>query len=255
MLARLEMGLQDSGSLTYPMSSLFHGVLMGQIPQEYASHLHDSRLHPYTQHLERRGQGWYWIVNTLNQEAVAKILYHGLVPMREIYLQKHGLRISICSKELEECSFEKLAGYFYQMRGGRYIQLHFITPTAFKQQGKYLFYPDIRCIYQSLMNKYDAAAKDEAMCDEETLEELCKNTKIKHYDLKSTWFHLEGVRIPSFIGKVTFKLGGTQTMVSFANMLFRFGLFSGVGIKTALGMGAFRIMEDSCVKKSKTAFE
>ena len=30
-------------------------------------------------------------------------------------------------------------------------------------------------------------------------------------------------------------------MVNFANLLFRFGTYSGVGIKTALGMGAIGI--------------
>ena len=32
-------------------------------------------------------------------------------------------------------------------------------------------------------------------------------------------------------------------MADFANLLFRFGTYSGVGIKTALGMGAIKLME------------
>ena len=92
------------------------------------------------------------------------------------------------------------------------------------------------------MNKYDAAVKEESMCDEETLEELCRNSEIRGCDLRSTQFYLEGIKIPSFIGKLTIRVGGTRTMADFANLLFRFGTYSGVGIKTALGMGAIKLM-------------
>lgn len=40
------------------------------------------------------------------------------------------------------------------------------------------------------------------------------------------------------MGKITIKIRGTQTMTNFANMLFKFGNYSGVGIKTSIGMGA-----------------
>ena len=66
------------------------------------------------------------------------------------------------------------------------------------------------------------------MLDEETLEQLCANAQIVRYDLKSVSFSLEGVRIPSFIGKITIRMNGTKTMAGFANMLIEFGTFSGV---------------------------
>ena len=42
---------------------------------------------------------------------------------------------------------------------------------------------------------------------------------------------------------------GTSTMVNFANMLFRFGTYSGIGIKTSLGMGSFKILKDEGRKR------
>ena len=52
MLARLELKLRCKEELAYQMSSLFHGVLMEQLPSDYAEYLHLSQLHPYAQHLE-----------------------------------------------------------------------------------------------------------------------------------------------------------------------------------------------------------
>lgn len=94
------------------------------------------------------------------------------------------------------------------------------------------------------MNKYDAAVGDNIMWDEETLEQLCENAQIVRYDLKSVSFSLEGVRIPAFVGKITIKINGTKTMADFANMLVEFGTYSGVGIKTALGMGCIRQLKE-----------
>ena len=55
-----------------------------------------------------------------------------------------------------------------------------------------MFYPDIRCMYQSLMNKYDAAVREESMVDEDTLEQLCDNSSIICYDIKSAGFSMGG---------------------------------------------------------------
>lgn len=241
MLSRLEMKLGSEEQLSYHMSSRFHGFLMEQISSEYAESLHRSQLHPYTQHLEKRGADWYWIVSCLSREAAKHILCDGLEKTEDIVLHNLNGSIRILQKTYEEYPLEALAEMFYQEQCSRYLHVHFISPTAFKQNGRYLFFPDIRCIYQSLMNKYDAAVHDEGMADEETLQYLCENTQMVQYDLKSVNYHLEGVRIPSYIGNITLKVKGAQTMVNFAHALFSFGEYSGVGIKTALGMGAIKI--------------
>lgn len=244
MLTRLDLSLKCNERLSYQMSSLFHGALMEQIPEEYGAYLHQSKLHPCTQHLEMRENEWHWIVCCMEETAARHIIRDVLLRLDFIELQKKKLRIDITGKEYSEVRKRELAECFYETQGGRYIELHFLTPTAFKQRGKYLFYPDIRCIYQSLMNKYDAAVKEECMLDEEALAELCDNTQVTRYDLKSVCFYMEGVKIPSFLGKITVKLTGTQTMANFARLLLEFGTYSGVGIKTALGMGAYRIVKN-----------
>lgn len=96
----------------------------------------------------------------------------------------------------------------------------------------------------SLMNKYDSATAENTMHDEDTLEQICEHAQVIRYDLKSVSFSLEGVKIPSFIGKITIKLHGTDTMANFVNMLFEFGEYSGVGIKTSLGMGYMKIINE-----------
>lgn len=251
MLAKLEMKLKCAQELSCQMASLFHGALMELLPLDYAEALHQSQLHPYTQHLEFKNQSWYWIVSCLNREAVKGIICDTLLRTECIELKKKEISVEITERKYQELGSEELLEHFYEGQASCYLQVHFVTPTAFKQKGRYLFYPDLRCIYQSLMNKYDAAAGQESMRDEETLDELCEKSQIIRYDLKSVNFHLEGVKIPSYIGKVTIKFSGTQTMANFANLLFEFGVYSGVGIKTSLGMGAIRIIEERGKKSDR----
>lgn len=72
---------------------------------------------------------------------------------------------------------------------------------------------------------------------------LCDYAKIIRYNLRSVSFSLEGVKIPAFMGDITIKMNGTQTMANFARMLFLFGTYAGVGIKTSLGMGSIQLIQ------------
>lgn len=153
MVARLEMRLGKREDISYQMSSLFHGVLMELLPEEYAEQLHISKLHPYTQHLELRTGEWFWIVTALNEESIQKIIVSILMSVKKITVKKHQLEIDILDKKYQELSDREIAFSFYQQQAKKYISIQFVTPTAFKQNGKYLNYPDIRSLYLNLMNK------------------------------------------------------------------------------------------------------
>lgn len=137
---------------------------------------------------------------------------------------------------------QELINQFYFEDGERYIKIQFQTPTAFKRQGNYEFYPDLQLIYQSLMNKYDLASTDDMVKSDELLEELLEYSRIIQYNLRSCYFPMGRAKIPAFMGTMTVKITGPQGMVNFANMLFQFGTYSGVGIKTAIGMGSIEIL-------------
>lgn len=125
----------------------------------------------------------------------------------------------------------------------RYITIRFKTPTAFKKDGKYLFHPTVWHIFKSLTNKFDACSFDSEIGFQKNLEDIEKYVEIIKYSLKSTFFYLESIKIPAFVGTVTLKIGGPQQLVNLIHLLLRFGEFSGVGIKCAMGMGAIKILE------------
>lgn len=245
MLARLDMRLgAEIDEISYQMSSTFHGALMEMLKEDYVKKLHESKRHPYTQHIERQGKEWHWIVTALDEDTTHHMLQEVLMPISSISVKKHQLNIWVVDKMYQEITERELSHSFYQEQASRYITIQFVTPTAFKQNGTYINYPNIRMIYSNIMKAYDIAHTDEKVYDEDTLEQLVENTVLSRYELRSASFSLEGIRIPSFIGRITLKMNGTQTMINFAQMLFSFSSYSGIGIKTALGMGAIKINDE-----------
>ena len=91
------------------------------------------------------------------------------------------------------------------------------------------------------MNKYSASFENMEMFDEDALKEMEESIEISNYRLKSCYFPIEGVKISSFMGNISLKINGSDTLKRYTKMLLQFGEYSGVGIKTSMGMGAIQL--------------
>lgn len=225
------------------MGSLFHGVLMEQLPVDYAQVLHENTLKPFSQYVIPCEEGMLWTVNCLNDECAQqfeRVLMHG---KDSIYLKDKGQVLTIASRSMQSKSYKKLIDENYFGEGSRLTALSFKTPVSFKNDGRYMIFPDMASIYKNLMRRFDTFSDEYSMYDEETVQSLIEKTAISAYNLRSTVYHMESVRIPSFFGSITVKNTGAAQLGNLARLLFRFGEFSGLGIKTALGMGAVEVKE------------
>lgn len=236
---KLTLTTPNEQMLTYDKGSLFHGVIMENIDLEYAELLHQNSVNPFSQFVRCENGINIWHIRTLTNIAREKIISPILkTDFSNITLKHDNLTLEIKNKDLQEITVNSLVENFYEEDCSRLVEINFLSPTAFKRNGRYFFMPDMELIYGSLMKRWDAVSNTAKMFDEDTFLQLVENTDIISYNIFSTNFHLENVRIPAFMGKITIKIRGTQTMTNFANMLFKFGNYSGVGIKTSIGMGA-----------------
>jgi CRISPR-associated endoribonuclease Cas6 len=245
MLAELRMELEtEENQIGYYQSSNLQGVLMEQIDSDFALLLHTQSLNPYSQSVFWENGKTIWSIKTLNENAYQNII----IPLKNDtfneFTIKKNINVKILTKELTLKSKKELLEEFYNTPSDKNINIGFITPTAFKSNGRYVIMPDLRLIFQSLMNKYSASSDNELeMFDEDTLEQLVEHSEISRYRLKSTYFPIEGIKIPSFNGELGIRFHGTDTMARYARLLFKFGQYSGIGIKTSMGMGAYRLIE------------
>lgn len=244
-------GLADDFNLD--KASSFHGVLMELIDSEYADVLHQQGLKPFSQYLQSTEGTVIWNICTLSDQAYQRIILPFLDDNLTEFKLKHDNKIiKIIDKKIEETFIDDLFNEFYTENAADIFRIEFITPTAFKKDGKYCFYPEIYNIYQSLMRRFDEVSDRGNMFNQDTLDQLSDSTEIVGYFLHSVRFGLEGMKIPAFMGSITIKIHGTQTMSNFAKLLFEFGNYSGVGIKTAMGMGSVIITEKRRGKNDRT---
>lgn len=154
MLARLKLILDSR--LEYYQSSNLQGVLMQNIDTDYAEYLHNQRFNPYSIAVGHEDGNTVWTITTVTKEAYQQIIE----PLksdsfREFDIHKHQLHVRIIDKKLTAVSREALLQSVSRHEKWNHFLLHYETPTSFKSNGRYVFMPDFRLIYQNLMNKYN----------------------------------------------------------------------------------------------------
>ncbi|MEG0156789.1 MAG: CRISPR system precrRNA processing endoribonuclease RAMP protein Cas6 [Anaerovoracaceae bacterium] len=245
MLSKLELTLENPyGKLDYNISSLLQGALMEQIRPEYAEVLHEGKLNPYSQCVRFGKDKIVYTVNTLNKGARGEIILPLLEnKLEKIHLRHKALEFKISSKLLVEKSYGELIEETYLGGRGNYLEFDLYTPTAFKRGGKYHFYPDTELIFKNLIMRFDGCTTETTLYDEELIQDIRDKTEIVNYDVRSARFHLEGIRIPGFVGRLGIRASGTKQFSNLLQLLIGFGEFAGVGIKTSIGMGAMKRVE------------
>lgn len=244
MLTKFEIKLSDpENNINRNMASLFHGFIMEQLPLHYVQTLHENGLRPFSQNITTNGDTAKWTICTLNDEC-SKIFTESIMNMPDVYIKHKNMRFDIISKNINSTTYKNFIDntYFHKNISRNFI-IYFNTPTAFKKDGRYIFFPNLEMIYKNLIRRFDEFSDEYRLYDEEMIESLLENSYISAYKLQSCAFFMESVSIPSFVGRIKVKINGPEQMANLSRLLFKFGEYSGIGIKTTLGMGGVRIEE------------
>ena len=118
-------------------------------------------------------------------------------------------------------------------------RLRFATPTAFKVRGAYDVLPTPERIVQSLIRRWNVCIPQCPIEDEdgEGTAMLARDLRCCGLQLRDCGYHLKGQFIPGTVGAMTLENRHSGFPAQLAHALLTFAAFSGVGIKTTLGMG------------------
>ena len=70
---------------------------------------------------------------------------------------------------------------------------------------------------------------------------MTDHSTITWYRLQTILFPMEKINITGFVGNISIRVHGPETLARYVRLLLRFGEFSGVGIKTGNGNGGHAI--------------
>ena len=243
MLRRFEaeLRLPDGARAPSSMGSILHGALIEQLPGDYAAYLHTENLRPYSQSIrwDRARERVIWRIGTL-EETAGEIIGTALEHMEQIFLRQKNYTASVHDLRcVSQRSYQDIADtYFRAKTAPRGAEIHFLTPTSFKRDGTYILLPESVLILQSLLLRWNAFCPDIRIEEDNLAQELAAHIHLTRYALRSAAYSVEGYNIRGFRGQIALQFAGNDMVRRILGTLLAFAPYAGIGIKTALGMGA-----------------
>ena len=239
MITQFQLDLQEDSDRPLPSFWAYrlYAWLLTQIDSETADILHQQGEKPIAQYLYRdRETGTNrWVVNLMNEE-MAQLCSKPLRETQEIPLHTGALHVNRC--ETFTWTAREMAETAASADLPRRTAIRFITPTAFKSEGRYAIFPQERWLVQALVTKWNFSFPEMPLDDEDAIAALERGLAITNYALRTTRYPLKNVKIPSFWGAVTIESRLPAPLEEIWRLLLQFAPYAGVGIKTTLGMGA-----------------
>lgn len=224
--------------INFNFGSIFHGIIMEKLDNKYVEFLHNSGRNPFNIfcYFNRDFKKNILVLNLLTDEVYQQ--FKLFIETKEFYSNNKNVSIKLILLEEKVVSFDDLINFAYsEEKINNYINFNFVTPTSFKQNGHYINFPSLDLIISSVSKNWDEFNSEIKMFDKETIKFICENSSVGIYNLKSTLFYLEKTKINSFVGNISFRIHGNDNLKKYVSTLQLFSQYSGVGIKTSLGMG------------------
>ena len=92
-------------------------------------------------------------------------------------------------------------------------------------------------IGNSLRNHLCAISPSIALADDEVMDQVLRFTRISRYELRSSVFQLEGAYVTGYSGRLELHFDGPDALRRLSGVLFGIAEWTGIGVKTSLGMG------------------
>lgn len=237
MISRYSFRVNTQSPLPADRAYVFYSCLLSLLQGDYTEELHESKETPISQCLYSDARETIWRIHLLDQES-NDVFSDALDNLKSLSLNSGTVELE--PVEHKAYTAEELIKTARTIESGRFFSLRFFSPTAFKQGGRYTVLPEKELILQSLLRKWNTVFPSYPLEDEDAFHMLVEGIRISDYNLRTTRFILKNNKIPGFIGTISFDAHLSAPLLDIWKILIAFSEFSGIGIKTALGMGGVR---------------
>lgn len=239
MISRYVFRVDTQQPLPPGRAYAFYSCLLSLLPGEYVDELHRQGETPISQCLYEEKTNTYWKIHLLDQ-ATSDGLSSVLNNLKTLPINTGEIGLELINQET--LTAETLIKSARENNSERFFSIHILSPTAFKQSGRYSVLPDKELILQSLFNKWNTVFPSYPLEDEDAFHMLLDGIRISDYNLRTTRFLLKDNKVPGFIGNFRIDTNLSAPLMDIWKTLLSFSECSGIGIKTALGMGGVSII-------------
>ena len=207
---KLTLKLSSKLQANWNWGSVFHGILMSVMDPEWANALHEEGQRMFSQYIESVGEDMFlWHIGTLT-DATGEMLAESISNSSGIHSNRMNVDFSVLSAECRHQDIIDLLDECRKTNPPKGLRIDLKTPSGHKSKGRYINFPDMAMILRGLANKVTQVIPDFVCSDEirNNLRDLvCKDIQ------------------------------------QLACFLLKIAEWSGIGIKTALGMGGCKVIE------------
>ena len=242
-LRQLRIVVSSGGRLNTDSGSVMHGVLMDLLPEPWPGRLHETGLKPFSQWIEGQEDGnAVWHIGIMDRE-LSDILQEKLRQDAVIFIRHLNDGVRLLKAESRDVTLEDyLTSFVMAEKAPPGLRLFFRTPAAHRSHGENLILPTVSLIAGSLQKRFEQMDPECLLADVEAVQQIADNTKLIRYRLESRPYNLEGTKVFGYTGFLDLRFQGEPMLRRLSAALFSMAEWSGVGIKTALGMGGCRVV-------------
>lgn len=238
---------QDQMRKSPARGALMHGVLMQALSEEQHELHHGSGLRPYSQNIIWQAPGQYlWTINLLEENKTEPIRKFLESAPGVLYVKHYEMELKVESVQLiSSTSYESLFSKVIGELPPKYASFDFLTPLIFKKASSKSPwpYPEAGTILQSILQKWNQFSDSAIFDDPEILEDAARHISPHSFRIHSQRVDMDGIRFVGSIGSASFHVEKDE-LRQLMNLAGRFSEFSGVGAKTAMGLGATRYQRE-----------
>lgn len=239
---RITLLSQQAGcnvSMAYPL----YAWLLSRLPREVGDALHHQAIHPLNQYVIWNApmQQGEWVIHLLTDEMV-RVFSPVLDDIDEIALRSGMLRAKV-RQTVEIPDLQTMRKQGAGWNDTRLFTMYFLTPTTFKQEKRYVIYPQEQLILQSLIYRWNLCFPETPLHDEDAFQALLRGIHIVDYQLHTTRYPMKQTRVPAFQGRISIEMRLSAPLMALWTTLYSFAPYAGIGVKTTLGMGGIGIMQ------------
>ena len=227
---------RDLSRLFSSLTIKINAFLMSKIPPETAELLHKKDLRPYSMFTLEQTNNIVFRLNVLTGDAMP--LYDAVMNTR--LFEVAGIEGGVAVLEIVE--HEELQADKLFERPTSKFKILFASPATYRHGSGYTNVFAIQPLLYSVADKLRLFESIDVTNDE--IKALCETVKFPNYKLSSAVFRVKrGSPVLGFTGEMNVELCGTTEQNRRIMMLFRYAEYSGLGAKTALGMGGILLDE------------
>lgn len=237
-----------SGSETRIPASCAYALyawLLSQMPEEVGDVLHQQGETPLAQYLyyDFSRKENIWVLSFLSDwlSDAAEPILSGL---SSIPLHSGTLCAQLLSCR-EVPSPSVLIEQAQQVEECRYTTIQLLSPVSFRQNSRYVLFPQERLILQSLIAKWNSTYPSYPLDDENAFQAIDAGIHIVDYRLHTSRYYMKNTKIPVFSGCLTMESRLPAPLEEIWKLLISFAPYCGIGIKTTLGMGGVSLLSNS----------